>query len=145
MKTLDELYALIPRASCKSGCTRCCGPVPFSPEEKERVNMPWRFEGIFAKHNPLSLTCTFAVPGTGCEIYENRPLICRIFGATPCFYCPEFPNPDPKMQLTASETMAIMFEYFEMFPEPDKLFDEKFVGVLKKHDEMVGLRKEGPL
>jgi hypothetical protein len=30
----------------------------------------------------------------GCEVYEERPLICRLFGTTPHLVCPRGKRPD---------------------------------------------------
>lgn len=60
--------------NCKEGCSDCCGPVPFSDKEWEKVkNRPRRGDN--------SLKCQFLIDNK-CSIYEDRPYICRIFATT---------------------------------------------------------------
>ena len=67
---LKKIYAAIPTFDCIPGCTDCCGPVPFSPSEWDRVDH---------KRQATSLKCPYT--NGGCDIYQFRPLICRLFGA----------------------------------------------------------------
>ena len=57
---------------CMPGCHQCCGPVPFSRYEWERIEdkRPMQ-EG--------SIDCPY-ISENGCEIYEERPMLCRLFG-----------------------------------------------------------------
>lgn len=59
---------------CIPDCTTCCEPVDFSPEEWEKV-----------KDRPMQTSrvdkCDFLI-NNQCSIYSDRPLVCRIFGAT---------------------------------------------------------------
>jgi len=75
---LDEARKMIPEFTCKKGCHDCCGPVPFSKEEWSRVP---------DKRKATSLTCPY-VGEKGCDIYEERPLMCRLFGAVEDLKCP---------------------------------------------------------
>jgi hypothetical protein len=74
-QALDALYREIPAFECVDGCTACCGPVPFSEIEAERVGLK-QIEGS------TDLTCPFVKDG-GCSVYEHRPFICRLFGTAP--------------------------------------------------------------
>jgi len=67
----EELYRQIPSFECKKGCTDCCGPVPFSRYE-------WSI--IADKREGKGLICPYA-SRKGCQIYDKRPLLCRLFGA----------------------------------------------------------------
>jgi len=82
---LDELYSQIPKMVCKEGCTDCCGPVPFNKEELSRLKGKDR-----KKCNTGAADCPYSLNG-GCDIYEDRPFICRIFGTAkdvPLLECP---------------------------------------------------------
>jgi uncharacterized protein len=70
---LEAIYQQVPSFTCKSQCTDCCGPIFYTELEASR----------FAKSYviPTSTKCPFSKVG-GCSIYENRPIICRLFGAT---------------------------------------------------------------
>ena len=102
----ERLYEIIPTFQCKPGCTDCCGPVPFSRWEWSRVRDK-RTGDI------KTLICPYAVRGR-CEIYEKRPLICRLFGAVDeeTLRCPHGCGPEKK--LTAEEASNIMREYFKI-------------------------------
>lgn len=84
MSRLDEIYASIPKLRCKGLCTSSCGPIMFGKEESGRITQ------ILGK--PLepvgeNLTCKALACGQ-CMIYENRPLICRLFGNVKLMKCP---------------------------------------------------------
>lgn len=80
----------IPSFKCLGGCTDCCGIVPFSEAEKAAVierkplvrwlEIPGA-EGVWFPEDTLrEHSCVFAKDG-GCQIYDIRPMICRLFGA----------------------------------------------------------------
>lgn len=106
--TLEQLYNQVPTFKCKPGCHDCCGPVPFSKEEWERVDN---------KKPQTALDCPFICESpfqSGCEIYEARPLLCRMFGTVdnPLMICPYGCAPDKL--LTQEEGDAILKEYRSM-------------------------------
>lgn len=72
MSKLDDLYSQIPNFKCIEGCTDCCGPVVMNPEEAKRIG-----KKIGVNEH---LKCEFSI-NDSCSIHENRPLLCRIFGA----------------------------------------------------------------
>jgi Fe-S-cluster containining protein len=54
--------------------------VPFSPSEaKAAFKVSGKRPTVIP--GPGGLTCGYVRQGGGCEIYEVRPLICRLFGA----------------------------------------------------------------
>lgn len=106
-KKLDELYKRIPTFECKVGCTECCGPVIWHPAERAKFS---------ALKVSDSINCPYSLCGF-CEEYENRPLLCRLFGTSdrmPCPYC------GPPKRLTVEETDQIMKEYVELMKECDE-------------------------
>ena len=80
----------IPRFECEPGCHDCCGPVTTSTVEM--ANLPVKSE---AEHEAAlaELSCPHLGP-KGCEVYLERPLICRLFGTTPRLACPRGKRPD---------------------------------------------------
>lgn len=80
----------IPTFKCREGCADCCGIVPFSEKEKAAATarMPlvrWeeipKFSGVwFPVETIATHRCAFVKDGQ-CSIYEDRPMICRLFGA----------------------------------------------------------------
>lgn len=69
---LDNLRKQIPFFKCISGCTLCCGPVPFSKIERKAIKGK-------KKEVVKGLSCPYEC-SKGCSIYEHRPIICRLFG-----------------------------------------------------------------
>ncbi len=83
MSDLEELYALVPTFECEPGCTECCGPVVFSREEWDRLEDKRESDGE---------RCPY-LGSDGCEIYAQRPMMCRIFGTNPDWACPRGRGP----------------------------------------------------
>lgn len=83
----------IPAFECLPGCHDCCGPVTTSPEEMARLPVK-----SAAQHNAAlaELNCVH-LGKNGCEVYAERPLICRLFGTTPKLVCPRGQRPEAMM------------------------------------------------
>lgn len=98
--------ARIPSFSCKPGCSRCCGLVPFTTQEKAAATekhplIAWtKFgDGAWVPTKALDdFTCPF-LRDHQCSIYSVRPTICRLFGAVdhPNLDCPEGCGPEVKI------------------------------------------------
>ena len=88
-RKIDELRARIPGFTCIVGCHDCCGPVTASSEEMARL--PVKTD---AEHDAAlsELSCPH-LGVHGCEVYGERPLICRLFGTTPRLLCPNGRRP----------------------------------------------------
>jgi hypothetical protein len=88
-RKIEDLRRRIPSFACVVGCHDCCGPVTASSEEVARL--PARTE---AEHEAAlaELGCPYLGPH-GCEVYDERPLICRLFGTTPRLPCPNGRRP----------------------------------------------------
>jgi len=112
----------IPTFQCKEGCHDCCGMVPFSKDEWQRISLKAAELGvipreilsstddtIFVPDIKLEETCPF-MENDGCSIYENRPFMCRLFGATEVSHliCPR--GCKPETPLTESQTDVLMEE-----------------------------------
>jgi Fe-S-cluster containining protein len=79
----------IPAFECTPGCHDCCGPVTTSAEEMARL--PRKSDA----HRDQALA-EFNCPHLGehgCEAYQERPLICRLFGTTAQLPCPNGKGP----------------------------------------------------
>lgn len=94
-----ELYDKIPSFECKPGCTDCCQPTQFFDEYELKQIKP---------KLPSGFDCAYRSQA-GCDIYENRPLICRMFGAVDGLNCSHGYQPDVK--LTKQEGLEIMKIY----------------------------------
>ncbi len=88
-RKLDDLRTRIPTFTCIKGCHDCCGPVTASSAEMARL--PVKSE---AEHEAAlaELSCPH-LGKRGCEVYAERPLICRLFGTTPNLLCPNGQRP----------------------------------------------------
>jgi hypothetical protein len=89
-RKIDRLRLQIPSFACVPGCHDCCGPVTASSEEMSRlpVKSDAEHEAALAEYN-----CVHLGP-KGCEVYDQRPLICRLFGTTERLPCPRGQRPD---------------------------------------------------
>ena len=96
----------IPSFACTPGCHDCCGPVTASSEEMARL--PVKSE---AEHEAAlaDLSCPHLGAG-GCEVYLERPLICRLFGTTSRLPCPNGRRPetmiDPRIEARIRQFFA---------------------------------------
>ena len=88
-RSLDGLRLRIASFTCIVGCHACCGPVTASSEEMARL--PVKTE---AEHDAAlaDLSCPH-LGEQGCQVYGERPLICRLFGTTPRLLCPNGMRP----------------------------------------------------
>ncbi|MGL6072377.1 YkgJ family cysteine cluster protein [Craterilacuibacter sp.] len=80
----------IPAFECVPGCHDCCGPVTTSSEEMARLPRKSAAEHEAAL---ASLSCPH-LGDKGCQVYSERPLICRLFGTTASLPCPHGRHPD---------------------------------------------------
>lgn len=87
---IEYLRERIPSFECQQGCHDCCGPVTTSSEEMSRlpVKSDAEHQAALDEYN-----CVHLGPN-GCEVYEERPLICRLFGTTPRMPCPNKCRPE---------------------------------------------------
>lgn len=99
------LYRKIPNFECITGCADCCGPVPFAKWEWGRI----KDQRVSADGR----TCPYSSEN-GCQIYEMRPLMCRMFGAvnTPLLTCPK--GCGPKKKLSDRKAAKIVYKYPSM-------------------------------
>lgn len=84
-RKVRSVWASAPDVGCKGLCSDCCGPVLMSPAE-ERVLAD---KGITIDFDRETLVCDKLVLGR-CSIYDDRPLICRMWGGVDYFLmrCP---------------------------------------------------------
>jgi uncharacterized protein len=82
-----KLYKQIPSSICKPGCSECCGPVPFAKSE---------WESLADKRTATTMDCPYISETNTCEIYEQRPFLCRLYNACddPLLKCPKGCGPE---------------------------------------------------
>lgn len=92
---VDHLRDRIPTFECKPGCHDCCGPVTTSSEEMSRLPVKTDAEHDAALNE---FNCVHLGP-KGCTVYDERPLICRLFGTTPNMPCPNSCRPQEMIDI----------------------------------------------
>jgi hypothetical protein len=76
-KFLEKLYKSVPTFTCVEGCSDCCGPVFTTKTEAEKLGI----EVGTLTNKPGEEKCRFAGE-RGCSVHNDRPLMCRLYGAT---------------------------------------------------------------
>jgi len=103
---IEDVYALIPKMRCKTGCVKCCvefGVPSRTRVEDDRIRAFLREHGMEMKQ-ATGTTCPY-VSDRGCTIYPVRPFACRLYGASPNYLCQlgagplEFLHPDEEVDL----------------------------------------------
>jgi uncharacterized protein len=82
--SLDAIYAAIPEVHCQGLCQQSCGPIGLFQVEVERLSLHLH---TLPTASP-SLTCSKLSRQGRCTIYSDRPIICRLFGASQKLRCP---------------------------------------------------------
>ena len=95
----------IPAFECTPGCHDCCGPVTASSEEMARLPVKSRQAHALAL---AELSCPH-LGANGCQVYLERPLICRLFGTTPRLPCPNGKSPEVMVDKQIEQRI---FQYF---------------------------------
>lgn len=125
-RALRLAYRDIPAMACRPGCSDCCGIVPWSKAELDRVadRMPpdavvTEVRGqtvVVSERNPLQ--CPFIAPGGGCSIYDHRPFMCRLFGTAPSvphLRCPHGCRPARALTAAQAARMATSVKESEQY------------------------------
>lgn len=105
IEQIRKLYEKIPPSKCKDGCFRCCiNTVQFLRSEEHAMG-GYRYDG----------QCSHLKEGK-CSVYENRPLVCRLFGASILLQCEDC---TPRRYLTEQETAEILRAYAQQRKEEE--------------------------
>ncbi len=83
--SLGAIYARVPDVKCKGKCQQYCGPIYMSGAEAEAIE---RVTGLPLPLVGDDLRCPFLSSEGRCEVYAQRPLVCRVWGAVPELKCP---------------------------------------------------------
>ena len=116
MTDIQKLYMKIPKSICKKGCFDCCiNSVQFAKEEAERAGE--------LKHREYNGICPFLdEKNKKCGIYENRPLVCRIYGVSEIMRC-DGCEPANIRHLTEEESRSIIREYTKIKDAQERIQD----------------------
>lgn len=90
---LERLYAQVPDAGCKGLCAAACGPIDMSPREASRlrevgVEIAPTSHATSLEHARHGLPCPALTEAGRCSVYDRRPMVCRLWGATEALRCP---------------------------------------------------------
>jgi hypothetical protein len=108
--SLDDVYRRIPDVECKGLCIDSCGPIAMSKAEDARlrelgVAVPPMAEAVAALERGDDYYCPALNDGR-CSVYEHRPAICRLWGATESMPCPH--GCTPPNALTQAESHELL-------------------------------------
>jgi hypothetical protein len=107
---LTDIYARIPAVSCKGLCIESCGPIAMSRYEDRRlqelgVTIPSMVDGVASIQSGEDYQCP-ALQAGRCSVYEDRPTICRLWGATTSMPCPH--GCTPENALSQDDSFALL-------------------------------------
>ena len=95
----------IPSFECRPGCHDCCGPVTASSEEMAMLPVK---SGAEHEAALADLSCPH-LGSDGCQVYADRPLVCRLFGTTPSLACPNGKRPEVMLDLRIERQIQRFF------------------------------------
>lgn len=107
---LRRLYNRVPNANCCGKCTDSCYNVPaFESEPIVALTDPkhiTRFDRFVILSENKEGKCPHLIDGK-CSQYENRPLVCRLFGASAVMLCPFGCKPDRLLSKHEADSLKI--------------------------------------
>lgn len=109
---LEAARAEVPTVRCKGICTDACGPVDGGPLERQRMRRagvklpPHRRAVAEMVISDFNYCCPALVDGR-CSTYEERPMICRTWGASEDMRCPYGCEVEGDL-LTSAETLHLV-------------------------------------
>lgn len=88
---IDLIYIQVPKIDCKGKCSASCGPITAYDNEvdlfEKRTGKD--FPDALEMLESGNLTCPHLNLLGRCDVYQNRPLICRLWGVAegmPCVF-----------------------------------------------------------
>ena len=87
LEELGALYAELPKIVCIGLCHGACGPIMASRLEVEQLGAPLTF-------HPRTLACALLDSDRRCLKYDQRPMICRVYGVSRSLPCAHGCVPD---------------------------------------------------
>lgn len=146
-QALRRLYDQVPEINCKGLCADSCGPIEMSTTEratirKRGVEITDRDVALARLRDEGDFDCDALVDGR-CSVYEDRPMICRLWGVTETLRCPygceaERVLPDDEGFVLLADSLRAGGAYF-----PDELASTK--AMLAKFHSPEGQQVLGPM
>lgn len=113
---LAKLYADLPTLTCQGLCHVTCVTVPLVRPEQQRIQ---RWHGVRLPMVSGTGRCQALSDDNRCTVYEDRPLICRLWGLVPSMRCPFGCEPEGGF-LTAAQGRAFSARLFELSGDTDR-------------------------
>lgn len=113
-QAIHKLYELIPDVACKGLCAAACTDIDMSSHERwlieknHQVKIKTRDFGTIQRKGPKR--CRALTKDDRCGVYEDRPLICRAFGAIAPMPCPYGCKPSRYLSDEEYEALEIVVE-----------------------------------
>jgi len=114
-RQLRRLYALVPvMLDCKGLCADSCrSPLDVSEMEAERIH---ELAGEPIVPGDGERACNMLNADGRCSVYRDRPMLCRMFGASVLMPCEH--GCEPAVWLDEEETIALLAEAFNVGGDP---------------------------
>lgn len=104
---LNDVYSRLPRINCQGKCFECCGPLVLHQEERKRME---RRAGRGLVFLAESGRCSMLNDQNRCDVYKDRPMVCRLWGTVPEMKCPF--GCEPERMLTTLEGKILTARLF---------------------------------
>ena len=85
---LAKIYANLPHLQCKGLCIDQCSVAPCVPAEADHLMERYGYIPLPVGIEGKGLICAKLSEEGKCSIYEDRPLICRMYGLVRAMKCP---------------------------------------------------------
>lgn len=102
---LAVFYDSLPKVACTGQCHDCCGPINWGSNEAQLVELKTGKPAVLVQRDK-ELRCGYLNDEKRCEVYELRPLICRLFGLVEKMRCPF--GCEPERWLTDEEARGLL-------------------------------------
>jgi Fe-S-cluster containining protein len=123
---------VLPSVRCDDGCGACCGVIPVTETEYNRIAAHMKARGIVPLAGPEDVCPLYQ--GGRCSVYEVRPLICRIFAHSEQLACARgYAANVPEreiLRMTGANGMPTRLLQ-EMRPEHDPAFVDAWLDVVR--------------
>jgi hypothetical protein len=108
---LHSLYVRVPAIACRGLCWASCGVIDMSPTERRQLaaegyQFPTLREVASQEDQDTPFYCPALTADRRCAVYDNRPMICRLWGTSVDMPCPHGCRPD--RYLGRAESMALL-------------------------------------
>ena len=117
-----ELYERVPALACQGRCQDSCGPIEMSTIERKVLDdRGFHIPPVTMKSLPLLIVSQSMCPALSegrCSVYDDRPMLCRLWGATVDMSCPWGCEPIEGPLLDSAQGRQLLRESFERGGKP---------------------------